>query len=187
MTKRVFIALNFPAAAKGKLAGLLKKLKKINPNPAIRYVKPTSVHLTLHFLDDRTNGEIAKIKEVLKNVANDYNQTTLVTGAIDAFPNLKYPRVIFLTAEEKNRNSLINFQKKLGVELAKAGINVDRRPWQPHLTLARLAGSAHFKTEKVFIPELTIPITSVEIMESQLGAPGGQYKIIESYNLKPNA
>ncbi len=184
MKKRVFIALNLTKVAKIAVAQILQKLKTVNPKPSIHYVKPDSVHLTLHFLGDRNPEEIERIKKILKSSARNYGSTMLITEKIDAFPNLKYPRVVFLTTREKNGNSLTNLQKQLGVELLKAGIDIDQRPWHPHLTLARLTGPNHFKTQAIKLTELEIPINSLELMESKLGVPGGQYKIIESYTLK---
>ena len=184
MKKRCFIAINLPTTIREQLIKLLAQLKKINSSPSIRYVKPGGIHLTLHFLGYLTEEQINQVKNVLKRLAGEYSATELITKNIDAFPNLSQPRVIFLANEEKKNNNLTNLQKNLGEELEKIGIEVDHRPWQPHLTLARIAGPCQFKTEYLKITPLEIPVNTIELMESQLNPQGVEYKIIASYDLK---
>ena len=184
MTKRVFIAINLPETVKEELGKLILQCKKINSKPIIRYVKTKGIHLTLHFLGYLNEEQINQVKTVLKNIAGQYRQTELITGQINAFPNLDQPRVIFLSSREKAENSLIDLQKNLGEELEKTGIDVDRRIWHPHLTLARIVGPCQFKTEQIKLPNLGIPIKSIELMESQFLPRGAEHRIIESYTLK---
>lgn len=184
MKKRVFIALNLSETVKKELTKLITQLKKINSKPVIRYVKTKGIHLTLHFLGNLTVEQINQVKKVLKNIANSYRQTELITGRIDAFPDLTRPRVIFLSSQERERESLISLQKDLGQELEKININVDHRAWHPHLTLARIKGPCQFKIENIKTPPLNIPIRSIELMESRLNPQGAEYKVIESYVMK---
>jgi len=184
MKKRIFIALNLPKAIKEELAKLISQTKKINSDPVIRYVKPKGIHLTLHFLGYLSEEQINQVKTVLKGIAKQYKQTNLTPGKINAFPNLDHPRVIFLECQERTGESLPSLQKNLGQELEKISLDIDYRPWHPHLTLARIKGPCQFKTENIQLPKLEIPIKSVELMESQLNPQGAEYKILESYTLK---
>jgi len=184
MKKRVFIAINLTETIREELGKLIAQCKKINSNLAIRYVKAKGTHLTLHFLGYLTEEQINQVKTVLKNIAQQYQQTELITSDIDAFPNLTQPRVIFLSGQEKVGDCLVSLQKNLGEELKKIGIDVDHRVWHPHLTLARIVGPCQFKTEQIKLPTLEIPIKSIELMESQLLPKGAEYRIIESYTLK---
>ena len=184
MKKRVFIALNLPEAAKEALTKLISQTKKINSQPVIRYVKAKGIHLTLHFLGYLDENQINQVKDILKKLAKIYQQTELISGKIDAFPNLNRPRVIFLTGEERGGENLITLQKNLGQELEKIDIEVDHRPWHPHLTIARIKGPTQFKTEDLKVPQLFIPIKSIELMESKLSPYGAEYKILESFTLK---
>ena len=164
MKKMVFVAINLPPETKEELANLLKQLKKINSQPVVRYVKTKGIHLTLHFLGYLTEQEIDQVKEVIKRLAKNYQSTVLLTGKIDAFPNLNQPRVIFLSSHQKAGESLINLQQDLAENLEKIGLTIDHRNWQPHLTLARIVGPCQFKTEQVKLPSLEIPVKSIELM-----------------------
>src|SRR3989344_4458712 len=113
MTKRCFIAINLPELAKEQLAQLLNQLKKINPAQEIRYVKAKSIHLTLHFLGNLTAEQISQVQEILKQQAEKYQASKLTTTEINAFPDLKRPRVIFLAGQEREGETLNNLQKNL--------------------------------------------------------------------------
>lgn len=184
MKKRLFIAINPPAVAQQELTKVINKLKKINPQPAIRYVKPNSIHLTLHFLGQLNSDQISRVKEVLKNLTKTDHQTKLITGKIDAFPNLTQPRVIFLSGRQINSNSLISLQKTIGQQLEKVGLDISHRSWQPHLTIARIKSPCQFKTDQLKLRPIEIPIKSLELMESRLQPQGADYNIIASYAFK---
>ncbi|OGY45864.1 MAG: 2'-5' RNA ligase [Candidatus Buchananbacteria bacterium RIFCSPHIGHO2_01_FULL_39_8] len=184
MTKRCFIAINLPQSAKDQLAELLKQLKKINSAQEIRYVKAKNIHLTLHFLGNLKEQQIGQVQEILKHQAKKHQAKKLVTDKIDAFPDLKRPRVIFLGSEKIGEESLASLQNNLGQDLEKIGIEIDHRPWHAHLTLARIVGPCQFKTQNLNLPKLEIPINSVELMESQLSPYGAEYKILTSFTLK---
>ncbi len=184
MKKRCFIAINLSENVKEQLDKLISQLKKINCAPVINYVKSKGVHLTLHFLGYLDEQQINQIQDILKNLTSQYSATKLLTQTIGAFPNLERPRVVFLASEEKNQGNIVGLQQKLGEEIEKMGIEVDHRPWQPHLTLARIKGPCQFETDYLKIPQLEIPVETIELMESNLSPHGAEYKIIESYSLK---
>lgn len=181
--KRCFIAINLPETVKKELAKLISQLKQINPSPLIKYVRPEAIHLTLHFLGYLNDEQVSQVQTILTNVVKKYSATDLLTEKIDAFPNLKRPRVIYLASEEQTGEGLISLQKTIGQELEKNDIDVDYRAWQPHLTLARIKGPTEFKLKDLKIAQLKIPVNSIELMESQLTSKGAKYKIISSYFL----
>lgn len=184
MTKRTFIALNLPRAEKAKLEKFINQLKKINPSQLIKYVKMQGLHITLHFLGALDEQQIKGVKKILKVQANQYSTTKIISQNLNAFPNLRRPKVIILNCQEPNGQTLSGFQINLGKSLEQAGLDVDQRHWQPHITLARIKAPIQFKIQGLKIPELELPITSVELMESKLNPYGAEYKIIESYTLK---
>ncbi len=184
MKKRCFIAINLPEKTKDELTVLIKRLKKINPKPVIRYVKPKTIHLTLHFLGYLDERQIEKVNKILQKTAKNYAAGTMITEEIGAFPNFKNPRIIFLAGRQKNGESLIRLRENLGSDLEKIGIKVDVRPWQPHLTIARITAMCQFKTENINLPKLEIPIKTIELMESRLKPYGAEYEIISSYALQ---
>ena len=181
MTQRVFIALNLPAEQKKTLRELIKELQKINPSPSIKYVPAENLHLTLHFLGDLTLEQIEAVKKVLDQTVKNYPADQLLTGAINGFPNLRQPRVIFLETKPAEKNNLINLQENLGQKLQGLGLETERRPWQAHLTLARIKGPVDFKTTDLKPLALKIPIRNVELMVSHLQSSGPKHTVLSQY------
>jgi RNA 2',3'-cyclic 3'-phosphodiesterase len=183
MKKRLFIAINLPKTAFEPLAELIQRLKKINPSPAIRYVKPENVHLTLHFLGDSETQQTQRIIDLLNQTTTSLKPLTLQTTAIGAFPNLNRPRVIYLAATGPEANILIDWQKNYRRQLERHGISTDQRPWQPHLTLARIKNPVHFATAAAAPPQFTIPIRQLDLIDSELKPTGPTYSVVKTFAL----
>jgi len=181
---RSFIAVNLPAEIKYYLADLVDQLRKINPEQNIKWVNPDGIHFTLHFLGYLNQNQLDQIKKII-------NQSVFNRAAIDVeltelggFPNLKRPRVLFVGCHEiNNQNILTQIQNNLGQELKKLKLDVDSRPWQMHLTLARLKIPSPVHLPKLKIKKLKFTVFSIDLMKSELHRTGAQYSIIEKFFL----
>ena len=67
----------------------------------------------------------------------------------------------------------------------KLGIEIDKRPWHPHVTIGRakryLKNGINQKGIKIL--SSTFPVKSIEIMESKLSREGASYSVVRSYKL----
>jgi len=194
MKKRLFIAINFPDSVRDEAGRIQDILKKHFKNLPIKWVKIEKVHLTLHFLGYVDEERVEEIKDVIASVAKGRGAAKVRLGEIGFFPSLLKkggkmaerirPSVIFVETKAENRG-LEDLQRDLGKELESAGMEIDRRAWRPHITLARLEcpiETAIF--EKLEIKPLKFEIKSVELMESKLKPEGAEYKVLKSYKLK---
>lgn len=182
MTKRVFIAINLPEELKKKLGEVILKLKKINPDYAIRWVKPENLHLTLHFFGDLDKKQIAQVEEGIEEITKQTTSFKMTTGEFGCFPNKKRPRVIFVKVKDaKTAHILVG---ELEVMLQNLGYKVDTRPWQEHITLGRIKNYTKCKTDNIEIKPMAFNVESVELMESQLTPEGSVYSVIKSFPLK---
>lgn len=187
MSKRCFIAINLSQEIKDYLFFLTTELKRRNPSPMIKWVKKEALHITLHFLGYLEEEKIKKVIEKLELKAKGLKPVVLEIGGIGSFPNLKKPRVIFIEAKEIGDRKLDEFQKDLGQELQKLGIEIDKRAWQPHITLARIKSPiSNFKFPKQEIKKLRFLIKNIDLMESILKKEGPEYILIKSINLLTN-
>ncbi|OGY50984.1 MAG: 2'-5' RNA ligase [Candidatus Buchananbacteria bacterium RIFCSPHIGHO2_02_FULL_56_16] len=183
MKQRAFIAINLPKTAKQALATFIANVKTHNPDPALRYVKPDGLHLTLHFLGDLEPAQLGTVNTLLQKAAADSPPVGLELTNIGGFPSLEQPRVVVINARQTNGSSLIDFQQTIGAELERINIATDARPWTPHLTLARVNGRCRFQTQGLTVPPLRIAVTSIELMESRLLPSGTEYNVISAFNL----
>jgi 2'-5' RNA ligase len=183
MSKRCFIALNLPQEARWQIEGLIADLEKINRDKNIKFIDPRQAHITLHFLGELKDEQIEQVKKILGSVCAKFMAAEIITGQINGFPDPKQPHTIYLDCREIGGRPLAKLQTVIGRELKNAGIMVENRKWQPHLTLARIKGPGRFHHEGIELSELTIPIASLGLMSSELSAAGPEYSILGAYNL----
>ncbi|PIZ56785.1 RNA 2',3'-cyclic phosphodiesterase [bacterium (Candidatus Torokbacteria) CG_4_10_14_0_2_um_filter_35_8] len=182
---RIFIAINFPPAAKKELENLIKALQAYNL--PIKWADSNIIHLTLNFLGDLNNQEITQAGEIISSIVKNYSKLPLTIGnQLDAFPKKRKPSVIILKIHPEP--NLIKLQNQLTCELKRAKIgNIEERKYIPHLTLGRVGGweiklSENFWKEKLS-QNLTFNITSIDIMKSKLFPEGPQHQIIKKFAL----
>jgi 2'-5' RNA ligase len=182
MTKRSFIAINLPDEVKQKLGEIIRKLQRINPDYAIKWVKPENLHLTLHFFGDLDKRKIPQVKEGIEEIIKRISSFKLKTGEFGCFPNEEMPRVIFM--EVKDTKTIHTLIGELEVMLQDLGFSVDPRPWQAHLTLGRIKNQIQCRTSGVALLPTTFEVKSVELMESKLTPEGPIYSVIKSFPLR---
>lgn len=182
MTKRAFIAINLPLEVKQKLGGVIAKLQKINPDYAIKWVKPENLHLTLHFFGDLDKRKIPQVEEGIEKITKKISSFKLKTCSFGCFPDEQAPRVIFI--EAKDTKAIHVLIGELEVMLQNLGYKVDTRPWQAHLTLGRIKNHVKCTTTNVECEPMTFEVKSIELMESMLTPEGSIYSVIKSFPLR---
>ena len=103
----------------------------------VRWVKPESIHLTLKFLGDVEEANVANIAERLKPIVQDFASFKIKLTGSGAFPNLKRPRVYWIGVEEAT-GTLVKLHDQIDNTLEKEGFEKDQREFSPHLTLGRV-------------------------------------------------
>jgi len=183
MRIRSFIAVNLPKEIKNYLAGIIQKVKEKNKINFIKWVKPENLHLTLHFLGGLDKEQIEKIDNILSLIVPKYHSFELKIKDFGAFPNLNQPRVLYINCQEINNNNLKKLREEIGEKIKKIGFKIDERPWQIHLTIARIKKPINLKLKNFEIPNLKFKVETIELMKSDLQKDGPIYSVIKSYNL----
>jgi 2'-5' RNA ligase len=179
---RVFLAVNLPQGIKQELAQILDELRHNYQNLPLKWVEPENLHLTLHFLGDQDENLLERVGRIGERIAPEFNRTGLGLGEWGAFPDLKFPRVIYISLIDSW--VLKELQSRLGRELLKAGFETDARPWQAHLTVARNKDQAQCPgLDLPLLPKLAWDMASFELMRSDLAPDGAKYTILKSFKL----
>lgn len=182
MTKRVFFAINLPVNIKESLTKVRESLaKKLQPRK-IRWVSKENLHLTLHFLGDKTIEEIANLDKELKKVSALSKKFKLVTGPVGCFPDPRQPRVILVRINDLS-GFACELAKNLSLILLNLGMEIDSRPWRSHVTLGRVKDEKGVCDLDIDVALQEFEVKSFELMESQLDGEGSVYKILASYPL----
>ncbi|MFA5133602.1 MAG: RNA 2',3'-cyclic phosphodiesterase [Patescibacteria group bacterium] len=180
MEKRVFLAINLPEEIKNILGIFSEKIQAVLPKRAASFPKAENFHITLHFLGNQNEERIEKIKAIARNIEKQGNIKANL-GKFGGFPNSRQPRVLFVDICG-GIAQLDDLKNKLGGKLEQEGFRIDKRPFNGHITLARV---------KEKIPELIInelprgewEISRFDLMESKLSPKGATYTILESFSL----
>ncbi len=189
---RTFIALEMNEHMQRHLEGVIRQVARLLPS--VRWVDPKSIHLTLAFLgeldDVRLADAIAATEQATRQAqAFDYSLTHL-----GIFGNPRTPRVIWMGIDEPT-GTLKRLQSLVNQELSQRGFEIDKRPFSPHLTLARLKTSLPQveqqrlqqlleSTQQKLISAERYHIGHIHVMRSELSRAGAVYSSLCACSLK---
>lgn len=133
---RLFIALPLPSAVETKLSQTIKILSK--SRAGVRWVKPGNLHLTLRFLSETDPALVPNLKELIDRIGAGYAPLKVLSDRIEAFPNLKRPKVLFAGLEGSDIQRLTSLATEIEDAVRELGFEPDERAFRPHLTIGRL-------------------------------------------------
>ncbi len=177
-----------------KLTHLQQRLKRHCPEGAVRWVAPSGIHLTLHFLGDILTERVEPARAALSAVARNAASPglTFEVQGLGAFPNLKRPRVIWVGVKDPTSRIALLHQA-VNEALAAVGFTPETRPFSPHLTLGRVrrqAGSADAGTLGRIVAESdigtlgSVPVHEMVLFQSELRPSGAVYTPLQTFNLQ---
>lgn len=148
-----------------------------------KWVDEKNLHITHKFLGDVEESEIGRIKEALSASLDRPATCEMYFGQPSSF-NLKNPRVLFISAEDKT-SAIFEMNSICERSLVKIGFTAEDKPFHPHITIMRMksvdtvtfTGLVNkYKAEKEKAgPQIEIRLS---LIESLLTPSGPVYKII---------
>lgn len=141
--------------------------------PFKKWVHPEDYHITLAFLGfaekEILGNALEKVREVLKN--EDSFELTL--SDLGIFGPTKSPRIFWAGVKESEELNLL--QKKVYKTCLDTGFKLDKKPFKPHITLAKKWGiETPFTMEKPVIPknseggDFSFTISEIVLYETHL-------------------
>lgn len=184
---RLFLALNLPARERQRIHRAVRPLR--DEDLPVRWVEAGNLHLTLKFLGEVRPERQAPVQELVERVAAATAPLTLEVGGFGAFPTLRRPRVLWMGVAASPE--LRCLKQDLEWALADAGFEPETRAFHPHLTLGRAnpgGGAGVFRDLDAWLPRLdfrsAVPVTTVDLMRSQLSREGAKYTVLSSARFK---
>jgi len=101
----------------------------------LKLVEPKNIHITVRFLGNITTPMVEKIYEEIKKV--QFTPFNVKIQGVGAFPNLRYPRVVWAGITE-GADQLRSIFNQLEPRLRGLGFAPDHKGFSPHLTIARV-------------------------------------------------
>jgi len=185
---RTFIALDLDDSIRSILGGVIRQMAQ--ELPPIRWVDPQGIHLTLAFLGDLTDEQVAKAKQAAGAAAQQITPFGFRLSHLGVFDSSQYPRVIWVGVNEPS-GALQQLHRLLSRELELRGFAVEKRIFSPHLTLARIKVPLGPDERQRLLRLLTeVKVISSPhhasqlcVMRSELLSSGAKYTLLGDYVL----
>ncbi len=189
---RSFIAIELPEELKLELVRLQANFRV--DKPRIKWVDPKGMHLTLKFLGNVPVPKINAITRAITESAAKISPFQLEVGRLGAFPSLKRVQVVWVGLGGE-LDSIKKLHRLLETSLSQLGFATEKRPFSPHLTLARVGNEAS-PDERQRFGELiagtrleasySFKVEAVSLIKSQLSREGAIYSRLSSARLDKN-
>lgn len=135
---RTFIALEMNEDLQRHLSGVIRQVAQVLPD--IRWVNPSGIHLTLAFLGELDDEQLASAEQAAEIAAQQSRLFSYRLSHLGVFGSQRSPRVIWMGIDEPT-GALTSVHRALQQTLVARGFEIDTRPFSPHLTLARVKSS----------------------------------------------
>ena len=129
---RLFVALPVPEEIADELAALQSGV------PDARWQTAENLHVTLCFCDEVQGAVMRDLEEELGDIEGPRFSLTL--AGVEQFSTGKQPRALVALVEKNEQLDWL--QQKVSTVARNCGIEIERRKFRPHVTLARFGSNA---------------------------------------------
>jgi len=187
-TIRAFLGVSLPSPITQALEDIQRRLKVLKLHAS--WVRPGNIHLTLKFLGDISPQQISPIKTELSRFLTPVSPFQVTLGPPGVFPDFNRPRTLWVGLEDPEGH-LLNLHQQVEEALQNQGFPGEKRPFSPHLTLARIKSPKNKGLSQDSLESLPRPpllkfdISSVKLYKSELTPKGSIYTVLEELKLGP--
>ena len=183
---RIFIAIELDKEIKKALSKIQDELKTTLVD--VKWVEPENIHLTLKFLGEVEENKITKISQILKALSSQSEPFTIALCELGAFPNFKYPRVVWIGVSE-GKTEFLKLAELIEDSLAQLKFPKEKRGVSAHFTLGRFRSNKNTdalseKLNTIQVPRLKQKIKSISLFKSTLTPKGPLYEKISEKSLQ---
>lgn len=154
----------------------------------VKWVNPSNSHLTIKFLGNITESQINDISRAASIICSNQPWFKINTGAIEAYPQNKYARIIWLTIES---NCITNqFALDLNEALTPLGFEKESRSFKAHITIARIRPNNENPPSLIQIENVKLKkqmaqtVKNICLFKSTLMPNGPIYESLATFPLK---
>lgn len=183
MSFRAFISIDL--ARIQEVEDLLVALK--TADPTLKVVDPGQIHITLKFLGETPESKVPGILEAMGEAAQGIEPFTVPLRGTGAFPSKNRMRVIWVGMNDTL--PMGTMATRLDESLSTQGFERERRPFAPHLTVARTKVESSNPVIRQIIENNaqnefgTIYVDRIRLKKSVLTQCGPQYSTLDEITL----
>ena len=180
---RVFLAVELSDEMRETLRHLQDNLRQHMRLRGVQWVRPESLHVTVKFLGEIEEPQAEVIHDLLQPVLTTQSPFFLDAAELGVFPGVRSPRVLWVGFHGAGTDAMIRLVQEVESALTRIGIAPEGRPYQPHLTLARIKEQPREVGGRLQERELlgrtarygTLPVERLSLMKSDLRPFGAVY------------
>ncbi|HLF70611.1 MAG TPA: RNA 2',3'-cyclic phosphodiesterase [Dehalococcoidia bacterium] len=187
---RLFVAVELPQAWLDAITGAQTRLGRALDAagaPRLRWAHPEGIHLTLKFLGETEPALLPRLVEALADAVSTPPALRLSLGEAGCFTSRRRVRVVW-AGLGGDVERLAPIAGRIDDACAELGFERERRPFAPHLTLARVPEGVtldrdvlapHLRSLRLDAPPFEVK--HISLMRSHLGPGGARYECIASF------
>jgi 2'-5' RNA ligase len=140
-----FYALTLPDETKESLKQTSERIK--TEFPFNKWLHHEDYHITLAFLGDAPEEMRQKSLEFVTDALVAVSRFDLHLNEMGIFGNKETPRILYAGVNPSEQ--LLNLQKKVYTACEEVGFTLDKKPFKPHITLARKFNGTDFQLNRM--------------------------------------
>jgi 2'-5' RNA ligase len=184
---RLFLAIELEPELRRRLHEATAPLRAVAPDAG--WVAEDRLHLTLKFLAEQSETLVERLTATMQSIGNRHWPIEMRLRGVGAFPSLRRPRVIWVGIAPSPRLELLQHDVEEGC--AALGLELEGKPFRPHLTIGRLRGTE----ERDVLRELAgaargirfhadTVVSSIALVHSTLTPSGPRYERVAEAALR---
>ena len=177
---RVFVAVPVPDQVRHRLVAALDASVGDIPGKVVR---PGNWHITLRFLGEIPEHHCDRLVAALDQ-ADLGERFRLRWAGLGAFPRPERANVLWI-GPDRGLLRLAALAAAVRETVDDAGLGVEDRPFNPHLTLSRIRPAEDISPLVMSCPAfgVTMLVNKVTVYQSRLGSGGAAYRVVEEIEL----
>lgn len=148
--------------------------------PDARWVPRDNYHVTMLFLGHVPDERVPALSSAAASAASSMVAFDVRVGALGAFPSPRRARVVWLGLEDP-AGGFSALAEACAEAYAPHGFAAERRPFVPHLTLARLKAPARVALDAAVPSAVRFTVDRLTLFRSVLGRPAARYEALAVY------
>lgn len=181
---RLFLAAELPDPVRRSVSDLQAELR--TRLQGWRWVRAEGIHLTLRFLGEVDEGQDGRARPAWERVARDGAPFRVRVTRPGRFPERGSPRVLWVGLEEiEPGEALARLAAGLEQRARELGWQREKRPFRPHLTLARRLRGARPEgpPAEACVAAAEGWVRRIVLFRSRLDRSGARYTALASFPL----
>ncbi len=186
---RLFIAVELADEVRAALVDVQNSLRQWSR--AVKWVEGPQLHMTVKFLGDAVDAQVAEISEALAAATHGVDSFDMRLDGAGCFPPHGPVRIVWVAMHEQS-GRLARCVETVEETMAKLGFERESRPFSPHLTIGRVRDDSSGDRLRAAVETAPVrpaaqPVAFLSLMSSVLSPRGPSYSVVSRAKLeRPN-